>query len=1006
MRLQSYLLFLLVLTQFGSSAQEGNYFRFQKIEGLSQNTAFSITQDKQGFLWIGTGDGLNRFDGAVFKAYKPSSLNLEGFITGRVIRTRITEDNNNRLWLSTEAGVQYLDKKSGRFQYLLPFNDTFSYMNGTLYPIAEEGTKFWFGKTSEGLISFDFKTKQYEKYAFPGLKDNPLKYLATKAVKDSNGIIWTCQEAGLFAFNSRTGQWTRFLENRKLYHLCLVKETLFLVAADGILSFHTKNYTTGFIKNERPEMKISCITSDHQNQLWIGDAAGSVYKVNIDEKKMQFTGNINGNSGNIFPVYDLFFDASGILWIGTDGMGLLKANVQPPDFFQFPGRASSEHIFIKSIYEASDGSVWLGTFGHGILQLNKSSMTMKPLQVAGLVYDEAAPIDVVTFMKEDEFKNLWIGYGKHLFFRKHPSAFFKEVAIPYSGSRDKLKVTGMDTCNGSRIITTTFSVYNMKVSESGEPLSITSEPELGNFSFMLSRGNGDYLFGYNETGLCLNTYQNNKWAINKWLFKKTGFKCVYKDTVRKLLWFGTDKGLMLYNPENGAYRLFTEEDGLGNSFIYSIIESGGELWLSTNGGLCNVKILPAKGNEFPGIICRNYKYKDGLQADEFNSGAYLKGKTGTLYFGGINGLTWFNPQDIKPPRKIPQLAITQLTVNNAVADTSVSPEYIRNLDLGYRQNNLFIQFRGLEYSNPTEIQYAYMLTGWDKDWIFSKTNNEVRYNNLPPGEYVFNVKATNVEGQWQNDPYSITIVIHPPFWKTWWFYLLELVLVSALVITITKVIAQRKLKKKIDKLERQKELYAERMRISQEMHDDIGAGLTQISLISESARLHAVPGNNIRSELEDISTTSRQLVDNIGEIIWALNPYQDKLDATMIHLREQINKLIAYSTIHCIIRFPEEFPDISLNNQLRRNILLVTKEIVHNVIKHSGAVHLSIEAVVQKSELHFIIADDGIGFDTTTAAKGNGLRNIRQRIMESGGNIEVHSSSGKGTRYAFYFPLK
>ena len=183
---------------------------------------------------------------------------------------------------------------------------------------------------------------------------------------------------------------------------------------------------------------------------------------------------------------------------------------------------------------------------------------------------------------------------------------------------------------------------------------------------------------------------------------------------------------MLYNPKTDTYKIFSEEDGLGNSYIYGIIESGGELWLSTNGGLSNVKIIPKKENDFPGIICRNYKQKDGLQADEFNTGAFLKGRDGTLYFGGINGLTWFNPQSIQPEKKISRLAITQLTVNDTAADPLISPEYIRNLDLGHRQNNLFFQFRGLEYSNPAAIHYAYMLSGWDKDWIYSKTNNEVR----------------------------------------------------------------------------------------------------------------------------------------------------------------------------------------------------------------------------------------------------------------------------------------
>ena len=996
---------LLIFFHLYGWGQVHHYLRFQKIEGLSQNTVFKISQDKQGFLWIGTGDGLNRYDGIGFKVYKPSLTIMDGFITGRVIRNRVVENDSGSLWLSTESGLQYFDKKRNRFHFLVPFNNTLDYLNGLSYPIKEIKGTFWFGKIISGILSYNLQTKQYHLYPFPGVDTNPLKYLADKALYDDNGNIWICQQAGLFCFNIDTKKWTVFLENNNLsIYSCLTGENLYVATTDGILLFNIKTHSSRLIKTATPQNKFSCITKDQYNNIWTGDLSGNIFKINNTADSIVYIGNINGSDGNIFPVYDLFFDESDILWIGTDGMGLLKADIHAPDFNIFPEKEKKENIFIKSIYEDHDGIIWLGTFGHGILQLNKITHTVTAFNKIAF-NKETNIINMVSFMKEDQFQNLWIGYGSNLYCRKKNSALFTRIEIPVTENRSRLRVTGMTAFKDQWVITTTTGDFVLPITKDLKNIKLTPEPVLGNFSFLFHIGKDQYLLGSSEAGLFLFTEENGKWQYKKDLIIKMGFKCMYKDSARNFLWFGTDKGLMVFNPENETYKLFTEEDGLGNGYVYSILESGGELWLSTNGGLCNVKIITKNKNGFPDISCRNYKQKDGLQADEFNTGAFLKDRDGLLYFAGINGVNWFNPKSISPDKKISHLAITQFLVNNLPADTTLSPEYIKNLVLSYAQNNIYLQFRALEFSNPATINYAYKLSGWDKDWIYSKTNNEVRYNNLPPGDYVFYVKACNDDGVWMNEPYAVNISILPPFWKRWWFYLLGFFLVTGIVVWITRGITQLKLKKEIEKLERLKALSSERMRISQEMHDDIGSGLTQINLISESAKLHSLPGSNIKNELDDISSTSRQLVDNIGEIIWALNPQHDTLDILLAHLREQLHKLLEYSAIGYSINFPDELPLIELNNQQRRNILLVAKEIVHNSIKHSQGKIIVITVVLQNKELLFDICDDGIGFDPALINNGNGLRNIRQRIDEVGGSIDIRSGQGNGARFVYSFPL-
>lgn len=978
-----------------------NHFRFQKIEGLSQNTVFKITQDGQGFLWVATGDGLNRYDGIGFKTYKPS-VNEAGHITGRVIRSNMSEDNDGRLWLSTETGLQFLDKRRGRFHFLLPFNDSFNYMNGSLYPIEQIGENYWFGKTTQGILSYHLPSQRYTSYPFPGSAERPLQFLGEKAIPDGRGHLWSSQQAGLYCFDLASKKWGLFLANSKLSHSCLVNDILYLVSPEGVILFDTKEHSSRLIKTPWAGTNIRCLTSDGQGNVWAGDMYGNILKMDRQSSQLNTIANINGLRGASFPIYELCFDASGILWIGTDGMGLIKANVHSPDFFKFPGVDQLENLFIKSIYEDEAGIVWLGTFGRGILQLNPHTNTATGLDIAP--FNKTGGI-LVSFIKEDQFKNLWVGYGERLYCRKFGDRIFSEVKLPMEGNKSRLMVSGMAQLRDKWIITTTLGVFNLYITANFSDLKIEPEPGLGDFSFIYPAGKEQFIVGFDESGLCLFSKQQNTWKYEKHLVEKMGFKCVYSDSLRQLLWFGTDRGLMAYNRLTETYRLFTEADGLGNSFVYGILESAGQLWLSTNGGLCNVKIGATKAGDFPAISCRNYKQKDGLQSDEFNTGAFLKSRNGMLYFAGINGVNWFSPSMIHGPARIGKLAITQFTVNNKPADSVLSSEYINEVKLDHTQNNLYLQFHALEFSNPSHIHYAYKLAGWDKDWVDSKTNNEVRYNNLLPGDYTFHVKASNADSSWMEKPYSIHIIIAPPFWKTWWFYLFELLFITAGITWLTHLVAQRKLKKEIEQLEQQKALFTERMRITQDMHDDIGAGLTQISLISESARLHSLPGSNIKNELDDISNTSRQLVDNIGEIIWSLNPQHNTLEILLAHLREQINKLAEYADINCTINFPPVLPEHTITNQQRRNTLLITREIVHNAIKYSQAKELKITLSVEQGCLLFSVSDNGIGFDINCASKGNGLRNMRQRIDEIGGSITICSVPGGGTQYSYDFPL-
>ena len=996
-----FLLYSTFTIQLLTFSQQPN-FSFQKVEGLSQNTVFSICQDKQGFLWVATGDGLNRYDGQTFRSYKPSTKNEAGFITGRVIRNKIIEGHSNSLWLSTEAGLHNFRKKNNNFLYHVPFADSFRYANGSPYPIIEKEGVLWFGKSNAGILSLHIASGAYTLFPFP--QDGNFNYYADEDVSlDRFGNIWFSRETGLYRFNIKSHTWQSYLLKIKLKEICIRGDELFIASEKGLLVFNIIDQSYFLVKTAGPASRIRAISAGPNNTIWIGDVLGGIYKFDPVVRGLTFFGNINSNSGNVFPVYELFFDRSEILWIGTDGMGLLKANVDPPDFFKFPSGNKPQDLFVKSIYEDNEGVIWLGTFGNSIILLNTKDQTSRPLDQ----YPFNAPDSkeyIVSFIREDLHKNLWVGFGHRIYVRKHNSSSFEEVKIPLTSNNDKLRITGMSPLDGKVFIKTTKGCFAFMEGEDKHFYSVPGDYSIGDFTFLHQVNKQQYISGYLEGGLHLyNFHPEGSWSHVKRLLKQIGIKCIYNDVSGNILWIGTDKGLVAYKHKNESFRIYSEQDGLNNSFVYGILESGGELWISTNGGLSKIKPGKLDPDSFPSIICKNYKSRDGLQADEFNTNAFLKGRDGTLYFGGIKGINWFVPKKIKAKKEIRNIAIVSFLVNDQPADT-IAAEFIDTVVLPHTNNNVYIQFCGLEFSDPARVSYAFLLEGWDKSLIQSKVN-EARYNNLPPGRYVFKVSASNEEITGLRNARSIVITILPPYWRTWWFYSLVFIFSAALLIWAFKVNANRKVKKERIKLKQQKEMYNERMRIAREMHDDIGAGLTQISLISTAAKLHAPEANKTGNELDAISNTARQLVDNLGEIIWALNPSYNNIDILLAHVREQISNLTEYADMHCHIEIAEDIPNSTMTNQQRRNILLVTKEVVHNAIKHCGGKNLYVKITHQKTRLHFNIEDDGKGFLPNEKHHGNGLKNIKHRIGEIGGVLELDSSPDAGCRYHYHFAL-
>ena len=332
--------------------------------------------------------------------------------------------------------------------------------------------------------------------------------------------------------------------------------------------------------------------------------------------------------------------------------------------------------------------------------------------------------------------------------------------------------------------------------------------------------------------------------------------------------------------------------------------------------------------------------------------------------------------------------------------------YVQNktIALRYNQNNVTFQFAALDFTRPQANKVKFILEGWDKTWITS-TDKNFRYSHLAPGSYLLKVKAANSDGLWNKEE-KLILIVNAPFWLRTWFYFWMGIGLIICIVYITYFVSQQKIRKRLRLLEKQHAIEAERNRISRDMHDEIGSGLTHIALLSELIQTQQKTERAFRNDIGSISTAARKLVDSMSEIIWALNPQNDSLENLLSYIREQMQQHFEPFKILLKIDFPYEVQDIKLSNEQRRNLYLVTKEALNNVMKHACASNVTLFMCPILNKLNFEVNDDGRGLsDKKGRAIGNGLKNMRKRMEDIGGTIEWINSK-KGLKVIYSLSIK
>ncbi len=1044
------------------SAQELKFKNFSLDEGLSQSTVNTIFQDKQGFLWFGTQDGLNKFDGYNFTVYRhdPKNSNTlshneifsiyedsKGILwigTGNGLNKfdlnkftnylhnpndpnslshnevwSIYEDRNGILWIGTNGGGLNKFTENKFTHYLHDPNNLNSLSHNTVWSIYEDslGT-LWVGTYGGGLNKF---TKNKFTHYYPVQQTDDLNNIVSSIYEDATGILWIGTLGGLHKFDRQQEIFTSYfhdpnnpngLNNRAVWNINSdIKGYLWIATDGGGLNLYDPNQDKFFHFKHNPQNStslsdniITSIYRDRANTMWVGTSAGGINQFNYNQNEFihYFNEPRNLQSLNGNHVLSIYEDKQAVLWVGTAGGGLNKFSADRKIVTHYqhnpnnPNSLSDDEVI--AIYEDSAGIIWLGTSRGGLNKFDRKQFTVYKNEPENL---NSLTDNRVSVIYEDSSKTLWVGtrIGLNKFDRKNKFTHYEHnVEDINSLSHDYVS-----------------SIYE----DSSKTLWIGT------------RGGG--LNKFNRQQNNFTHYQHDEQNS----LSHDEVSTIYEDKAGTL-WIGTlGNGLNKFDPDSENFKVYQEIDGLANNMVYGILEDEtSNLWISSNKGLSQFNPISE--------TFKNYDVLDGLQSNEFNK-AHYKGQTGELFFGGIKGFNSFYPQKVEDNHYIPPIIITDFKIFNKSVDLeSDSPlqqdiTLTKEITLSYEQTFFSFQFAALNFLQATKNQYAYKLEGFENNWNQVNNRRAAYYTNVPHGIYIFKVKGSNNDGFWNEIGTSIKITILPPPWKTWWAYMLYVLIILTIIVSYVRS-QKRKLQEKQLELEREKEI-ATQLKESDRVKDEFLANtshelrtpLNGIIGIAESL-IDGATGQLSKQtnvNLSMISSSGLRLLNLVNDILdfSKLKKQEFDLQRKAVDIRTIAEVVLALSQplignkqVQLSNKIPANLPPIDADENRLQQILY---NLVGNAIKFTDIGIIKVSAkVVEDIKLVISVSDTGIGIpeeklerifeafeqaDGSTAriygGTGLGLAVTQQLVYLHDGQMTVKSKVGIGSTFAFSLPI-
>jgi len=997
------------------------HFEFDHLsvqDGLSHPVVTCILQDHTGFVWFGTLDGLNRFDGYNFTVYRHDPLDSNS-LTNNIIGS-LYEDKEGLLWVGTKGGgVNIFDPGTGSF-HKLPLagertNQDFIDIINSIY--ADHSGTVWVG-TNDGLVSIDPSSLQAHYYRRDTTNPNALRSNVIQAIcENSDETFWIATWSnGLHLFDRTKGSFSVYeyrmgdpsgLSDANVISLAEASDRSFWIGTwmGGLNRFDKVNrkfvhYPKSTIVGKGlNDNTVRAISEDEKGRLWLATAGGGI---NIFDRKANAFSYITHDPSNPSSlagrdVRALYRDRNGNLWIGTDDginklmqkkFGLLRPLRDDPK-----GLLSSE---VSAMCEDHDGDVWVASYIVGLNRFRADGSIAARFK-RGADQTDSLSSNFVIRLYADRMGNLWVGTaggGLNRFDRERneldvyrhdrsdpeslTNDFIYAIFEDHEGSLWIGTNEGLDRMESYDRTKKTFSHYRH---ESGNLRSIGDD----NITALAEDTTGVLWAGTSYGGLSALDQSRKTFTRythdpeNPGSLASNNVSAVYVDRSNRL-WVGTaSTGLDLFDPEAHSFAHFTSRDGLSNDAVRGIIEdTHGNLWIGTNNGLS--RLDPSTK------MFRRYDAWDGLQDNQVT--ACYRGASGKMYFGGPKGLNFFYPESLSDFSIPPSVILTSFRVFNEALPLPQPLNTVAELSLNYQQNFISFEFAALDYTAPEKNQYAYKLEGVDPDWTYSGTRHFANYTHLDPGKYIFRVQGSNSHGAWNKDGRAISIIITPPFWATWWFRSLTCIVAVGILAAAYKYRVHKLL-----------ELERMRLRIAGDLHDELGSNLSGIALASEMVQSSATLGDPERRRLHEIGVRALQTAEAMRDIVWFINPEHDKPGDIVLKMKDVASSVL--NGVHFTFQSSENPLPKSSDIEVRRNIFLIYKETLNNIVRHSrcSAVDIRMENVDGNFVLR--IMDNGIGFASHAERHGNGLKNIAGRAEQLGGQLNIESSPGQGTVMTF-----
>ena len=1016
----SVLVVLIVLVVTSLSAKTSDYLTdvWTSDNGLPDSSVTSIAQTPDGYLWIGTYNGLARFDGVRFVTFDP--INTPALKNARI--TRLSVDAWGALWINTYDGSMtslrngvFTPEWQGGQVY-----SVFSFSNQVLLSLAGHHATIVY---RTGLGS------QHSEW-----KNMPLAGQVTgnSIEKDGSGTIWYTVKKDLYRM---TGTNSEIMTSATGYRGKLVtcmsvdREGNFWIGTDeGIARWNHGQFEDQTPTNGEPGVSVSTLYNT-RNGCWVF-ANGKVRKA-VDRR---WVAEVDAKSWrNLVGTFQLdlnaFQDRDGGMWFAHLGSGLF--HIQPD------GKA--EHISTENglpsdlancWFQDREGNIWAGLIRGGLVRLRqKQFLVLGPAQGVGA--------SAVSSVCEDGQSNIWIGtfsgglyrWGNEKLDRfTLPEGAYKDCFFSaYPDSKNRLLLSAgredLFMIENGQIIPSTKPVHGIKtiLVDSQERvwlgqlngLSYLDKGSLKTFPATNGLNNIRSLAKDQAGGVWIGTGEGNLFHFEDGNF--TRYQTHDGQENRAIwsilsendgtVWVGTFRGGLL-RFKDGKFTRYAIQDGLPSDIICQILDDGlGKLWIGSHKGIfCVPKSAfhDLEAGRIQSLPCVAFGLSDGLPTLEC-SGSYQpacwRGQDGRLWFATAKGLVAVLPGELPVNYLPPSVIIEEILVDGKSypASSNLPPVLISP-----GKHQLDFRYTALSFKAPEKVAFRYRLQGFEEDWVDGGTKRSAHYGPLRPGKYRFQVLACNNDGVWNEDGSAINLLVQPHFWQTWWFETsTTTAAIIALILTVRYVV-KAKMRRKLERLEQAHAVERERQRIARDIHDDLGAGLTQILLQSSLASCET--SGQTRTDLNQISDNTRELVRKMDEIVWAVTPEKDTLDSLVTYVGKFVQEFCAATKIRCRMDLPAQLPDIAVSTDTRHGLFLAVKEAMNNVAKHAGATEVLLQFKLHPDAFSFVISDNGVGLNISDGPaqdrifSGRGLQNLAQRLETLGGTCVVSAALGGGTQ--------